>query len=265
MKKLYVVAALALMTLLVNDLRAQRTEVTFYTTKGHFKVLLTDSLTTVTVDSFLARVNRKFYDGLIFHRVIANFMIQGGDPLGTGGGGTGTTIPDEFHSSLKNVPGALAMANIGTPNSGDCQFYINVVTNSHLDNKHTVFGMVMQNYSIVDAISKVQTSGAPNNKPLTDVVMDSIRVTKFPVGVENLQAPLSADIYPNPTNGIFSINTPAEAMEIMITDINGRIIYKLKPGNADVINVDMTSQSKGVYLLNVVTKQTTFVEKIIIR
>src|SRR5690606_9219838 len=148
-----------------------QTDVTFYTSMGNFEIKLSDDLTPVTVDSFLARVDRGFYDGLIFHRVIDNFMIQGGDPLGNGTGGTGTTIPDEFHVSLKNVPGALAMANTGNPNSGDCQFYINLVTNSHLDNKHTVFGMTTTGFSVVQDIGKVAV--APNtNRPLTDVFID---------------------------------------------------------------------------------------------
>ncbi len=251
MKKLYIIAAIVLLALFVNDTRAQRTEVTFYTTNGNFKVLLYDSLTTVTVDSFLARVGRKFYDGLIFHRVIVNFMIQGGDPTGTGSGGTGTTIPDEFHSSLKNVPGALSMANTGTPNTGDCQFYINVVNNSHLDNKHTVFGMVTDNYTVVDAISKVPTSGNPSNKPLTDVKMDSIRVTKFPVQVKNIVNDESIEIYPNPNNGIFSVSAPAPGMEIVVTNINGQVIQQQHTDRSGLHSINMAGQPKGVYLLRV--------------
>lgn len=263
MKKLYIIAAIVLLALFVNDTRAQRTEVTFYTTNGNFKILLYDSLTTVTVDSFLARVNRKFYDGLIFHRVIANFMIQGGDPTGTGSGGTGTTIPDEFHSSLKNVPGALSMANTGTPNTGDCQFYINVVNNSHLDNKHTVFGMVTDNYTVVDAISKVPTGA--NNKPVTNVVMDSIRVTKFPAGVKNIVSDESIEIYPNPNNGIFSINVPAGNTEIVITNINGQVVQQLHTERSGLHSVNMAAQPKGVYLLRVSGNGREWHGKIIIQ
>src|SRR4051812_18058769 len=80
-----------------------QTEATFYTSMDTFKVVFTDALTPRTVDSFIARINKKFYDGLIFHRVIDGFMIQGGDPLGTGYGGPGYTTPAEFVSTLKNV------------------------------------------------------------------------------------------------------------------------------------------------------------------
>lgn len=263
MKKLYIIAVIALLALFVKDTRAQRTEVTFYTTNGNFKVLLYDSLTTVTVDSFLARVNRKFYDGLIFHRVIANFMIQGGDPTGTGSGGTGTKIPDEFHSSLKNIPGALSMANTGMPNTGDCQFFINVVTNAHLDNKHTVFGMVTDNYTVVDAISKVPTGA--NDKPVTNVVMDSIRVTKFPAQIKNVVQDKTVEVYPNPNNGIFSVKLPAGKTELVITKINGQVVQQVVTEDKGELNINMSGQSKGVYLLQLTNGETTMTEKVVLQ
>lgn len=263
MKKLYIIAVIALLALFINDTKAQRTEVTFYTTNGNFKILLYDSLTTVTVDSFLARVNRGFYDGLIFHRVIANFMIQGGDPLGTGSGGTGTKIPDEFHPSLKNVPGALSMANTGTPNTGDCQFFINVVTNSHLDNKHTVFGMVTDNYTVVDAISKVPTGA--NDKPVTDVVMDSIRVTKFPAQIKKVVQDKIAEVYPNPNSGIFSINVPPGKTELVVTNINGQVVYVTGTEQAGKFSIDMSTQPKGIYMLTMVNGTTTLHRKVVVQ
>lgn len=263
MKKIYFIAAIGILLLFVNSAQAQRTEVTFYTTNGNFKVLLYDSLTTVTVDSFLARVGRKFYDGLIFHRVIDSFMIQGGDPAGNGTGGTGTTIPDEFHPSLKNVPGALSMANIGQPNTGDCQFYINVFANTHLNNKHTVFGMVTENYTVVEAISKVPTGA--NNKPLTDVVMDSIRITKFPAGVNNIATNSSTDIYPNPNNGIFSIKTTEGRTGLIITNINGQVVYQVQAEQAGVVDVDMAGRPKGIYLLQTVNGNKTMYSKIVVQ
>lgn len=263
MKKLYIIAAIALLALFVNDSRAQRTEVTFYTTNGNFKVLLYDSLTTVTVDSFLARVNRGFYDGVIFHRVIANFMIQGGDPTGTGSGGTGTKIPDEFHPSLKNIPGTLSMANTGTPNTGDCQFFINVVTNSHLDNKHTVFGMVTDNYTVVDAISKVPTNGS--NRPLTEVKMDSIRVTKFPATIKNVASVKDVEVYPNPGNGVFSVNVPDGKTEIVITNINGQLVKQVLAERSGVLSIDISEEPKGVYLLRLTNGETTMTEKLVVQ
>lgn len=263
MKKLYFIAAIGILLFLANSAQAQRTEVTFYTTNGNFKVLLYDSLTTVTVDSFLARVGRKFYDGLIFHRVIQNFMIQGGDPTGTGSGGTGTKIPDEFHPSLKNVPGALSMANTGQPNTGDCQFYVNVFTNTHLNNKHTVFGMVTENYTVVEAISKVPTGA--NDKPVTDVKMDSIRVTKFPASVKSIVTGQSIEVYPNPNHGTFNIQVPAGKTELIITNIKGQVVQRLHIEQAGIVNIDMLDQPKGMYLLEMITGDKTVHSKIVVQ
>ena len=101
-----------------------------------------------------------YYNGVIFHRVIANFMIQGGDPTGTGRGGPGFTIPDEFHPELTfNRPYLLAMANTGRPNSGGAQFFITVSNTTHLNFKHTIFGEVADEASkrVVDSIATTQT------------------------------------------------------------------------------------------------------------
>ncbi|MBZ0100123.1 MAG: peptidylprolyl isomerase [Taibaiella sp.] len=261
MKKLYTVAAIAILALFVNPITAQ-TEATFYTSMGSFKIELTDTLTPRTVDSFKARVVEGFYDGLIFHRVIDNFMIQGGDPLGNGTGGPGYTFPDEFHPTLKNVPKALAMANAG-PNTNGSQFFINLVTNSHLDSLHTVFGMVTTGFNIVQNIGKVPTG--TNNKPLTDVVIDSIRLTKFPVGLKNLNPTLATNVYPNPNNGLFSIDIPRGARELVITDINGRVVKQLQPGNVNTLDVDLSGQPKGVYLLRITGPKESFMGRIVLQ
>lgn len=222
-----------------------QTEVTFYTTMGNFKIELTDKITPITVDSFLARVHDKFYDGLTFHRVIDNFMIQGGDPNGNGTGGPGYTIPDEFDPALKNVPKALAMANTGQPHTGGCQFFINLVNNSHLNNKHTVFGMVTDNFTVVQNIGNVATDG--NDKPVTPVVIDSIRVTKFPTGIARLSNEFSLSVYPNPCNGLFTIKLPTIATKIEVINSTGQVVFTTT--NSGVVSIDMMGKPAGVYAI----------------
>lgn len=162
-----------------TGLKAQ-TEVQFYTSLGNFKVLLYDSVVPITAGNFIYLVNQKYYDGVIFHRVIDGFMIQGGDPTGTGSGGPGYSIDDEFDSTLSNVQKTISMANSG-PNTGGSQFFINLVNNTYLDfnkaplsSKHPVFGVVTDSFEVVQRIGKVSTN--IQNRPHTPVVMDSIRV-----------------------------------------------------------------------------------------
>ena len=128
----------------------------------------------VTAGNFRKLVGEGFYDGVIFHRVIPNFMIQGGDPTGTGMGGPGYKIEDEFVAGHSNVRGSLSMANSG-PNSGGSQFFINLVDNSFLDfdkeplsSKHPVFGEVVEGMGVVDAIGGV---AVVREKPVEDVMI----------------------------------------------------------------------------------------------
>jgi len=109
-----------------------------------------------TAGNFASLVQKGFYNGTIFHRVIDGFMIQGGDPTGTGRGGPGYTIPDEFAPGRKNDRGTIAMANAG-PNTGGSQFFINLVNNNYLDGRHPVFGRVISGMDVVDAIGKQRT------------------------------------------------------------------------------------------------------------
>ena len=127
----------------------------------------------ITAGNFEKLVREGFYDGVIFHRVILDFMIQGGDPTGTGTGGPGYSIDDEFVSGRSNVRGTLSMANSG-PNSGGSQFFINLKNNTFLDfdkeplsSKHPVFGEVVEGMDVVDNIEKV-TTGA-GDKPVEEI------------------------------------------------------------------------------------------------
>lgn len=162
-----------------TDPTATISEVKFYTQTGDFIVQLEDKLVPITSRNFLSLVNQKYYDGIIFHRVIQNFIIQGGDPTGTGSGGPGYTIDDEFNVDLSNVEKTISMANSG-PNSGGSQFFFNMLDNTFLDHdkapltsKHPVFGKVISGYNIVQTISNVPVNS--QNRPITDVMIDSIR------------------------------------------------------------------------------------------
>jgi peptidylprolyl isomerase len=135
------------------------------TNMGNITIEL-DSNMPITTGNFETLVSKDFYDGTIFHRVIAGFMIQGGDPQGTGMGGPGYNIKDEFTKNNKNNRGTIAMANAG-PNTGGSQFFINLVNNNFLDTKHPVFGKVVDGIDVVDKIAAVQTDG--NDRPLEEV------------------------------------------------------------------------------------------------
>ncbi len=124
------------------------------TSKGDLKITLFASNAPVTVANFINLAQRGYYDGIKFHRVIADFMVQGGDPTVTGGGGPGYTFEDEFDKSLKHdKPGILSMANRG-PKTNGSQFFITHVPTPWLDGKHTVFGEVTEGQSVVNAIAQ---------------------------------------------------------------------------------------------------------------
>ena len=144
----------------------------FDTNKGNFKSELFNDKAPVTTGNFMKLVDDGFYNGLIFHRVIPNFMIQSGCPDGTGRGGPGYTIKDEFHPDLKHdTKGVLSMANAGS-NTGGSQFFITVAPTPWLDRHHSVFGKVIEGMDVVDAISKVKT--VRNDKPLENVIINKI-------------------------------------------------------------------------------------------
>ena len=150
------------------------TPATLQTNHGAIAIELFDDDAPKTVENFLKLARDGFYNGVIFHRVIPDFMVQGGDPTGTGSGGPGYQFEDEFNDN-KVVRGALAMANAG-PNTNGSQFFI-VTTEaaSWLDGKHTVFGRVTDGMDVVDTISALQTDA--RDRPREDVVIDRVDVT----------------------------------------------------------------------------------------
>jgi peptidylprolyl isomerase len=136
------------------------------TSMGNITIAL-DPAMPVTAGNFETLVQKGFYNGVIFHRVMDGFMIQGGDPTGTGRGGPGYTIKDEFGPNNRNDRGTVAMANAGA-NTGGSQFFINLVNNNYLDKKHPVFGKVVEGMDVVDSIAKVQTK---ESRPVQNVTI----------------------------------------------------------------------------------------------
>ena len=150
------------------------TKATLHTSEGPIELELFPDDAPKTVENFLKLARDGFYDGVIFHRVIPDFMIQGGDPTGTGRGGPGYTFEDEFNQH-KVARGALAMANAG-PNTNGSQFFIVTAdATPWLDGKHTVFGQVTSGMDVVDAISAVDTDA--NDKPRSDVTIERVELS----------------------------------------------------------------------------------------
>ena len=147
--------------------KMENKKVLLETSRGNITLELYSDMP-LTAGNFEKLVSKGFYNGVIFHRVISGFMIQGGDPQGTGMGGPGYNIKDEFtHAGgNKNNRGTISMANAG-PNTGGSQFFINLVDNNFLDSKHPVFGKVIGGMEVVDAIAKVSTDA--NDRPLKEV------------------------------------------------------------------------------------------------
>ena len=143
------------------------------TNYGVFKVEL-ENKAPQTVANFIKLANEGFYNGTIFHRVIAGFMIQGGDPKGDGSGGPGYTIKDEFNQALTHdKEGIVSMANAG-PNTGGSQFFITLDKTSWLDGKHSVFGKVIEGMAVVKKIGSVKTDA--KDKPLEPVIIKEIKI-----------------------------------------------------------------------------------------
>jgi peptidyl-prolyl cis-trans isomerase A (cyclophilin A) len=148
---------------------------TFETSAGTFKAELFEDKSPITTKNFIDLAEKGFYNGTIFHRVIDGFMIQGGDPTGTGRGGPGYTIKDEFHKELKHTePGLLSMANAG-PNTGGSQFFVTLAATSWLDNKHAIFGKVTEGFDIVQKIGKTRTG--PGDRPAENQTINSITIS----------------------------------------------------------------------------------------
>src|SRR5262245_37253826 len=163
----------------------------FTTSEGHFRARLFDAETPNTAANFAdlaegskewtdprtgKKVKQPYYDGTIFHRVIDGFMIQGGDPLGQGTGGPGYAFADEFHPSLRHSKeGILSMANRG-PNTNGSQFFITLGPTPHLDNRHSVFGEIVEGMDVVKKIGSTRT--APGDRPVTPITIQKLTIER---------------------------------------------------------------------------------------
>lgn len=166
-KVLFTLIVILLLTggLFIYKMQTAEKKVLLHTNMGDIVIQLDEKMP-ITAGNFEKLARQGFYNGVIFHRVIDNFMIQGGDPTGTGMGGPGYKIKDEFTSDNKNNRGTISMANSG-PDTGGSQFFINLIDNNFLDSKHPVFGKVTEGMDVVDKIGKVATDS--NDKPITEV------------------------------------------------------------------------------------------------
>lgn len=277
MKK--ITALIALCICLSTQSFAQ-TKVTFYTNQGNFEVEMYDSLMPITVGNFLSLVDTNFYDGIIFHRVISNFVIQGGDPLGTGFGGPGYTIPDEFDSTgqLSNIKQTLSMANAG-PNTGGSQFFINLKNNVFLDydknpltSAHPIFGIVRSGWNTVTTIAAVPVDS--NDRPIADVVMDSLRVTGSYLSDEELEWNKTlSKVYPNPATpesvlDVFMVKPAEVALELHNQEgqLMAQTRANLPQGKTQVplTNLNVNGLQNGVYFLWVKSPNAVQCHKILV-
>lgn len=185
MKKFWVILGLIIIATLAYifyTLPMERETFIMKTNMGDITIELFNDTRPVTAGNFSKLAKEGFYDGVKFHRVIEGFMIQGGDPLSKddtkkdywGTGGPGYKIEDELRAPNENLRGTISMANAGT-NTGGSQFFINLVDNSPLDSRHSVFGKVVAGMDVVDKIGAVEVDAMENHKPFKNVVIESVK------------------------------------------------------------------------------------------
>lgn len=251
-----------------------QTQIDFYTTMGDFRVEVREDLMPITAGNFIQLVEKKFYDGVIFHRVVRNFVNQGGDPTGTGSGGPGYTIKDEYHPNMNHdSTGVIAMAKTTAPNSAGSQFYFTIGAQHHLDGNYAAFGSCIQNVEVIKEINKVRVNG--NNRPLQPVVMDSVRIVQNTSSLSPTHDGVVAEVYPNPFNDklaiTYRVSNPG-VVEVAIYDMQGVLIQTLKKGyspsgifelNWDGSGIQQPVVKPGTYYLSFMTSNGVSTKKII--
>ena len=262
MKKLLLFGAL-----FYSSLAFGQTQIDFHTTKGDFRAEVREDLMPITAGNFIDLVAQKFYNGVIFHRVVAGFVIQGGDPTSSGSGGPGYTILDEYHPQMNHdSAGVLAMAKSSAPNSAGSQFYFTLAPQPSLDQNYAVFGSCIQGLSVIQAIGLVATQG--NDRPWFDVVMDSVRVVENVSSVKQADFSVKTEIFPNPFLGNTSIQyevKTAGQVEISIFDAQGQLIEIMvnETQSSGIHQLDWTTAKQGLYFLHIKTTDGIGVRRLI--
>ena len=246
-----------------------QTDARFYTSFGEFDVTLRDDLVPITAGNFISLADTQFYDGIIWHRVVKNFVNQSGDPTGTGSGGPGYTIPDEFHQQLRHYKrGILSMANSG-PNTGGSQFFITMKQVLYLDSLHAVFGEVINGMAVIDSIEDVAVDG--NDRPLSPVFIDSIRVLVPASRMSELNSDLIlGSVAPNPFSGeltVFLGLRKSRSVTVELLDAYGRRVFhhdalNLAPGDHQ-ISLDVGELASGIYFCRISDGVTVVSRKVV--
>ncbi len=248
-----------------------QTQVDFYTTMGDFRVELREDLMPITAQNFIDLTEAEFYDGVIFHRVISGFVVQGGDPLGTGFGGPGYTIMDEYHPAMNHdSTGVIAMAKTSQPNSAGSQFYFSLDALPSLDETYAVFGSCIQNIEVIEAMGNVATGA--NDRPIVDIVMDSVRVVSgITSAVKKETQVVTIETFPNPFTESINLSyivKTAGPVDILLLDIHGQIVEQLDSGykSQGIHSMQFKTSSKlplGSYILSIKTADGKGVKKLI--
>jgi len=241
---------------------------------GDFRIEVRTDLMPITAGNFISLVNAKFYDGIIFHRVISDFVIQGGDPLGTGFGGPGYTIMDEYHPSMNHdSTGVISMAKTSSPNSAGSQFFFTLGAQPTLDGNYAVFGSCFENIQVIEAIGQVAVN--LNDKPLVDVVMDSVRIAENPTSLKAVENIIKTEAFPNPFIESVQISYEVKKSGLVtlnIYDVQGRLVQTLFEGMSSSgihtidwngKNINHTNAPTGTYYLSLTTSQGVGIQKLV--
>ncbi len=263
MKKLYILIVFCLFA----QLTQAQSKAKVYTSFGEFVIYLEDTLAPITAGNFISLVESGFYDSVYIHRIVPNFVIQGGD-----GARSGKTVPpviqDEFSPLLSNVEKTISMANAGA-NTGTSQFFINLKDNTGLDydktplsSAHPVFGAVVEGWNVVQTIGQQPNSGAPSNTATPLILMDSVRILPPPVSINQVEQTVALSLFPNPANNWLRIRSEHKGM-LKLYDLDGSMALTKKIESNDAL-VALNEVPSGIYALNFETALGSTTQKLII-